>query len=191
MNAAALALLAAGLTDYDTGNGWFLGHDGAEPCFSIRGGSGYFRFKPSVGYPEFSGNVLGASETGTDSGTLSGFSSTVNVTWDYQRTGNIVTLKLSGGAATGASNAAQMVYSTLAESLRPSGNRFCMCYEVIDNGFSLVGAATVTSSGTIAFERTRITSGAPGVEGVVMTNFQNTSGGTKGLGAGLEITYAL
>src|SRR5690606_15533846 len=41
--------IRSGQTDYDTGDGWFLGHDGAEAAFSAKGGTRYVRIKPSIG----------------------------------------------------------------------------------------------------------------------------------------------
>jgi hypothetical protein len=118
--------IRSGQTAYDTGDGWFLGDDGGEPAFSMRDGSQYLRFKPSLGSLQLSEAALQFTNgTFTPSG-YTGFSSNPTGSISYIDFGSLVLLFIAGASHTGTSggaNSNQFVISGLPSALQPSGIR--------------------------------------------------------------------
>ena len=123
-----------------------------------------------------SGNII--STTGSFTITLTGFTSTVTGTAVYSLTNNVVTLFIP--PLTGTSNTTALTGSGLPAAITPATNHLGFPCIVQDNSSVIPNQqrVDVNSAGTLTFYTT-----------VVSTTFTNS--GTKGIPAGVNLTYNL
>lgn len=169
---------------YD-GNGVFIGYDAGEAAFSIRQGSNFLRYKPSVGYPEFNGVAafINSAQTFSPS-SWTGFSSDPSGDISYIDFGAYV-LMFRGASLTGTSDDTPFSFDGVPTAIRPAADRSGRC-EVIDNSNQLGGAWSITSGGTVTFRLDDTSSVANRVRALAATF---TASGTKGIPAGWLIVF--
>src|SRR5690606_14415908 len=166
---AADGNIRSGATTYDGDGGWFLGRSSGEPVISLRQGDNFFRFRPSVGYPEFSGVAKLINEPETFTPTWTGFSSAPSGDLSYIDFGSYAMLWATS-ILTGTSNASTMTITNLPTAIRPSGYRFVGCV-VVNNSITVNGAvyydplapATLTFLNTSTFPSAFTASGQKGL----------------------------
>lgn len=115
-------------------------------------------------------------DSGSFTGTLTGYASNPTPTIEYRRTGNIVTLTRNAGSVA-TSNADSMTLTGMPVAIRPLQTHTVLT-RIQDNGTNQVGVASVAPSGTVTF-------GVGGAGGVF------TASGNKGLPGGWSLQYEL
>jgi len=169
--------LRSGQTAYDTGDGWLLGHDGSEPCLSMRAGTDYFRYKPSIGFE--SPRIFSPEKT-VSAPTWVGFSSDP-LDLKYRIAGGNVVL---WGGDLGTSNDTECYVQGLPSEIRPSGERNVLCL-VRDAGSIYMGLAEVRTTGEMVLYKSNVAATA----GPVNFVYSWTASGNKGLVS--QIVYPL
>lgn len=172
----ALALAVAGMTDYDDGTGFWLGHDGSTPKFSI-GNSGGSKLTWDGSNLTLVGNlVVPSSEVKSFTPTWTvGFSSAPTGDIHYIDFGSFV-MMWTGASRYGTSNAASMELTGVPAGARPSDDvrhAICTVYDGATVGVDL-GLCIVHDTGGLVFYR---------------YNNAWSASGSKGLPAGWFITY--
>lgn len=123
-------------------------------------------------------------ETGSFTGTFSGFSSTVQETVYYNRSGAFVELWVEANV-TGTSNSSGMGMTGMPASLQPDSEKDQLMCLSMDDGSEQISYCIVATNGTVGFSP--LTLGAGGV----ISSTQYTSSGTKGIDSGWSIRYSL
>lgn len=129
------------------------------------------------------GSPVASEDSTSFTATLTGMTGTVSGLMSASRVGNIckVNCVAAVGAITGTSNTTAMTLTGLPSTYWPkaaSGQRSAFC-QVIDNGSTVGGFATISTAGTITF--------GIGING--STAFTNS--GTKGLTANFSLVYPI
>jgi hypothetical protein len=117
-------------------------------------------------------------ETGSFTGTLTGCQTSPTATFNWSRSGNIVTIICAAGL-TAISNASTCTITGVPAALNQINGAYAMC-GVIDNGLDKFAAATINGATISLFSN-------------VPANVGNTftSSGTKGIRAGFLVVYQL
>lgn len=126
-------------------------------------------------------NLIGTTDSGTFTGTLTGFSADITgITVQWRRTGHWVTLNVTANQVTTSTSAA-MTLGGLPVGITPSlASQQRPCIGVRDNGNPVAATVTILSSGSITFGN-----GATGAAGGFTTS------GSKGLLAGWTLSYEI
>jgi hypothetical protein len=171
---------------YD-GEGIFLGRDGGEPAFSIRTGGTYLRFKPSIGYPEFSGLMRQPVQTFAPD--WLGFSVPPVGDISYIDFGNYA-IVFAPVSRTGTSNDVTMSITNLPAVLQPSGGSSIFCPCMVIDGWTSTRAqpgGVLVNASTLSFFCTDTATFANRCA-IVPDGFRNSL--TKGVAGGFTIVYA-
>lgn len=130
----------------------------------------------------------GTQTTGSFTGTLTGHASNPSCAMAYRKTGSTVTIFMASGTCSATSNSTAMSMSGLPAAISPSRAIIVPVWQLIDNGNSLFGHATITGSGTtIVFGLADSTA----VIGRVSAGGAFTASGTKAVGTDFQMTYDL
>lgn len=126
--------------------------------------------------------------SGTFTGTLTGFTTTVTVTWNYILAAGMVTLYCKTGVS-GTSNSSSMDLTGIPTNLAPNYNSVSLVGGgLVNSGGSVLGVATYTGTpGTMVFGLAPVSTNLVFVAAV--NNF--TASGTKGVGAGCLFSYPI
>lgn len=138
----------------------------------------------------YSGNflltsVLGSvQQSGSFTGTFTGFTSVVTATVQYRIYNNVAYLFFNTTSPTGTSNANTMAMLGLPSALFPSVNRFILCCTQDNGNSEQFSALLVTSAGVATFQKYSISTG-----NFSSTGFTNS--GSKGLASDWFVSYPL
>lgn len=120
--------------------------------------------------------------TGSFTGTLTGFASGPTGTINYRIVGNICHLYGSGSNISGTSNADTLTLTGLPVAVRPTNTTYAPATPVLNNGVLSMAHGLISAGGSV-------------VTLVLGTDLGNSSvfnsNGTKGLGAGWQMSYPL
>lgn len=175
------ALVTSELTDYDTGDGWWLGITNDEPAFSMRAGDEYIRMKPSTGL-EMSGALYATNARQTFEPLWSGFGVGDEPAGDFAYIDlGVYVLLWSSLTALGISNATTMTIMNLPAAVRPSAIRQVSTV-VVNDGLSEPGYMLIGTDGSISWFPMAV-SGSRVVQGT----FSAT--GVKGWAAGNLVAF--
>lgn len=181
----ALQLLSAGVTTA------FIGSAGTTGDLAAGSSAGDLIIRTQGGAVRISTDSGASSHpmlsSGSFTATLTGMSSVTTGTLSYNLQGNLVTLYTTANI-TGTSNSTSFTITGLPAAITPATGP-CDAFfpdDVFDNGGTgTVGVASVGSGGSIVMGK--LASASP----PVIQNSGWTASGTKGLGVGWQITYAM
>lgn len=154
--------------------------NGTNPDMKIGGATGHKVYTcgdTSAAWEDISG------DSGSFTGTFTGFSGSVSGTIYWKKTGQFVSLR-AGAQISGTSNATTFTITGLPAVIQPATNRFVNVSGLINNGVDgLIGGFSI-NGGTISVQRMDMTTGS-----VSVSNW--TASGTKGVEVGFTAIYPL
>lgn len=130
-------------------------------------------------------SVLGSiQQSGSFTGTFTGFTSVVTATVQFRIYNNVAYLFFNTTPPTGTSNSTAMTMTGLPAALFPSVNRFILCCTQDNGNAEQFSALLITNAGVSTFEKYSISTG----------NFSSTgytASGSKGLPSDWFVSYPL
>jgi hypothetical protein len=178
-------MFRAAMTDYNTGTGFWLGHDGSTPKFSIGSTSNYLTWDGS------SLTVAGAGQSGTFNAAVTDNNGTVPCKWIKTLDSVVLIINTNSSNNTRASATASFQITNLPASITPVTNQKVSAFGLYSSFHSLslvAGTALIQSTSVIDFKLLQSFDTAN--NGAVL-EIDFVASGTKGFGPGVTLAYTL